>query len=112
MRRPIFQMLLVGLLITLPAIAATPQESGPRNVVLIVCDGLRWQEVFTGADATLMNGEAGGSWTPVSELREKYGADAPEARRARLLRLRGPRLPGRARRLPAPMRRCPSPYRL
>ena len=85
MRRPISQLLLVGLLITLPAFAAPPQKPQSRNVVLIVCDGLRWQEVFAGADASLMNGEAGGSWTPVSELREKYWADAPEARRARLL---------------------------
>ena len=24
---------------------------------------MRWQEVFTGADASLLNDEAGGSWT-------------------------------------------------
>ncbi len=34
-----------------------------RNVILVIADGVRWQEVFTGADATLLNGEAGGSWT-------------------------------------------------
>ena len=31
-----------------------------RNVLLITVDGLRWQEVFAGADATLMEKEAGG----------------------------------------------------
>ena len=31
-----------------------------RNVLLITVDGLRWQEVFGGADATLMDKDAGG----------------------------------------------------
>ena len=33
-----------------------------RNVVLIVSDGLRWQEIFTGADPTLLNEKNGGIW--------------------------------------------------
>ena len=33
-----------------------------RNVVLIVSDGLRWQEIFTGADPTLLNEKHGGIW--------------------------------------------------
>ncbi len=31
-----------------------------RNVILITVDGLRWQEVFGGADVTLMDKDAGG----------------------------------------------------
>ena len=31
-----------------------------QNVVLIVSDGLRWQEVFTGAEEDLLNDKAGG----------------------------------------------------
>jgi len=85
MRRPLSRAVLVALFIAYPVIAAPQRQPAPGNVVLIVCDGLRWQEVFTGADASLMNGEAGGSWTPVSELREKYWADAVVARRERLL---------------------------
>jgi len=55
-----------------------------QNVVLVVCDGLRWQEIFGGADPSLMNDSAGGSWTPRAELWRKYGADDPGQRRARL----------------------------
>ena len=45
-----------------PASAQTPAHLKTRNVVLIVSDGLRWQEIFTGADPTLMNSEHGGIW--------------------------------------------------
>src|SRR6202795_2354349 len=38
----------------------SPSESKTRNVVLIVVDGLRWQEVFKGPDNSLMNQEHGG----------------------------------------------------
>ena len=33
-----------------------------RNVVLIVSDGLRWQEIFSGADRSLMDSDHGGIW--------------------------------------------------
>jgi len=55
-----------------------------RNVVLIVCDGLRWQEIFTGADPGLLNEEAGGSWTPIPVLRAAYWSDDVAERRAKL----------------------------
>ena len=60
-----------------------PAASAPqtRNVVLIVCDGLRWQEVFSGADPLLLNEQAGGSWTPAPELRSRYWADDADQRR-------------------------------
>jgi hypothetical protein len=43
-----------------------------RTVVLIVSDGLRWQEIFTGAEADLLNDKEGGSWLPSDELRRRY----------------------------------------
>ena len=46
-------------------------------MILVIADGVRWQEVFTGADATLLNGEAGGSWTSSAELKAKYWDDDP-----------------------------------
>ncbi len=55
-----------------------------QNVVLIVSDGLRWQEVFTGADAGLLDDKAGGSWLSQAELRKRYWRADPEARRAAL----------------------------
>jgi len=39
------------------AVIATAEE--PQNVVLITIDGLRWQEVFGGADERLISGDAG-----------------------------------------------------
>jgi hypothetical protein len=62
-----------------PALAGKTQ-----NVVLIVSDGLRWQEVFTGADPTLLNEKAGGSWLAEKELRKRYWRESPDARRALL----------------------------
>ena len=52
-----------------------------RNVILVIADGVRWQEVFTGADPTLLNDKEGGSWTPVEELKRKYWHDDPRVRR-------------------------------
>ena len=55
-----------------------------QNVVLIVSDGLRWQEIFTGAEADLLNDKAGGSWMSDEDLRKRYWRDTPAARRAAL----------------------------
>jgi len=55
-----------------------------QNVVLIVSDGLRWQEIFTGAEEDLLNDKAGGSWMSEEELRKRYWRDTPAARRAAL----------------------------
>jgi hypothetical protein len=55
-----------------------------QNVVLIVSDGLRWQEVFTGADPSLLNAEAGGSWMGEEELRKRYWRENVDERRALL----------------------------
>jgi hypothetical protein len=52
-----------------------------QNVVLIVCDGLRWQEVFGGADPSLLNEAAGSGWTSEADLRRKYGANDGAKRR-------------------------------
>jgi hypothetical protein len=55
-----------------------------RTVVLIVTDGLRWQEVFTGADPTLLNEKDGGSWVSEEDLRKRYWSDDVAARRQML----------------------------
>jgi len=60
------------------------QNLKTKNVVLIVADGLRWQEIFTGADATLLNSEHGGIWAGADELRKEYWANTPAERRKRL----------------------------
>jgi len=85
------RILWAGLL--LAAGAAGAAESGtqplqPRlrteNVVLIVPDGLRWQEVFTGAEKALLNDKEGGSWLDDKTLLENFWRD-DLAERRRLL---------------------------
>ena len=55
-----------------------------RNVVLIVTDGLRWQEIFTGADASLLNSKYGGAWDKPDDLRKDFWRDDAAERRAAL----------------------------
>ncbi|HEX4240610.1 MAG TPA: alkaline phosphatase family protein [Steroidobacteraceae bacterium] len=63
--------------------AAMPAHAGKtRNVVLIVSDGLRWQEVFTGADEPLLDDKNGGSWVSEKDLRKRYWRADPTERRA------------------------------
>jgi hypothetical protein len=62
--------------------AQTPSRT--RNVVLIVADGLRWQEVFTGADPLLLNSESGGIWAKPDDLRREFWRDDVNERRKAL----------------------------
>jgi hypothetical protein len=55
-----------------------------RNVVLIVSDGLRWQEVFTGADPDLLDEKHGGIWASPERLRREFWNDDPTKRREML----------------------------
>jgi hypothetical protein len=75
--------LAAGLLPLLFAVAAFAAKT--QNVVLIVSDGLRWQEVFTGAEEDLLNDKAGGSWLSDEDLRKRYWRTTPGERRAALL---------------------------
>ncbi|MEO8351083.1 MAG: hypothetical protein ABI680_05090 [Chthoniobacteraceae bacterium] len=55
-------------------------------MILVTTDGFRWQDVFRGADETLMNEEGGG--IPASDLatvRRAFLAETPEQRREMLL---------------------------
>jgi hypothetical protein len=55
-----------------------------KNVFLIVSDGFRWQEVFTGAEEALMDKTNGGV-RDAKALREKFWRETAEARRQALL---------------------------
>jgi hypothetical protein len=55
-----------------------------RNVVLIVSDGLRWQEIFTGADPTLLNEANGGIWDAEKDLKREFWRSDPRERRKAL----------------------------
>ena len=53
------------------------------KVVLITLDGLRWEELFTGADPWLLNNR---DYTPDMEsVRARFWRDTPEARREALM---------------------------
>jgi hypothetical protein len=76
------EALAVGMLLLFGAAPAFAGKT--QTIVLIVSDGLRWQEIFTGADPTLLNDKAGGSWLAEPELRKRYWRDDIDARRAAL----------------------------
>jgi hypothetical protein len=65
------------------AIAAPSRAQTPKteNVVLIVSDGLRWQEIFRGAERALMSRSPGGV-SDTTALLAKYWRDDAADRRA------------------------------
>jgi hypothetical protein len=61
-------------------------ETKTRNVLLVTIDGLRWQEVFGGADAMLLNKADGGvPDNTIEELRREFWDDSAETRRKKLM---------------------------
>ncbi len=75
----------------LPLAAA---EARTRNLVLVTLDGLRWQELFTGIDAALMNEKETGM-RDAQALREQLWHADPRERRERLMPFFWKRLAGR-----------------
>ncbi len=59
------------------------QRAASQHVVLIITDGLRWQELFTGADSALLTKENGGVEDTLG-LREQFWRPTAEARRQAL----------------------------
>jgi hypothetical protein len=55
-----------------------------RNVLLITVDGLRWQEVFDGAEATLIDKEAGGV-KDVTAVKDRFQRETPHESRETLM---------------------------
>jgi hypothetical protein len=90
MIRPNVPALRLGVLLAaLVAVAASPslaQKPGLRgeNVFLVLIDGLRWQEVFAGAHAELMDKTSGGV-TNVEALKKAYWRETAESRRRTLM---------------------------
>jgi hypothetical protein len=60
------------------------RPSGPaENVILVLIDGLRWQEAFTGPEEALMGKDGGVA--DESALKKEYWRDTPEVRREVLM---------------------------
>ena len=54
-----------------------------QNLFIITIDGFRWQEIFNGADSTLINNE---NFTPdTATIKMMYWASTPEERRKKLM---------------------------
>src|SRR5437762_14194066 len=90
-RRGLFSVATLRLFVVLCALgslASRPQLQAAtlktQNVFLIITDGFRWQEVFTGAEEQLMTKETGGV-KATNELRKAFWRDTAEARREALL---------------------------
>ncbi len=83
--RSVLGVLVLALLACAPlAWADSPAPLKTRNVVLIVSDGLRWQEIFTGADAQLLNEKNGGIWDKEAALKREFWRDDVNERRKAL----------------------------
>ncbi|MDP3071712.1 MAG: alkaline phosphatase family protein [Opitutaceae bacterium] len=73
-------------LLSLFCAASLASAQPVKNVLLVTLDGLRWQEMFTGADELLLNKEHGGvADGALPALRRDYWADTPAARREKLM---------------------------
>ncbi len=78
MRRTFTILLLCGAALV-PVAGAAPHKT--RNVIFVMTDGYRWQELFHGADAALMNKEHGGIENPEPLKKQFWTADAQERRK-------------------------------
>jgi hypothetical protein len=67
-----------------PAALAKDRSLRTENVFLIISDGLRWQEVFRGAEEALLN-QTNGGVKNVEALRTNFWRSTPELRRSALL---------------------------
>lgn len=74
------------ILITPPCVPAQSTDSGRKtnNVVLIMTDGFRWQELFRGADPALMD-QADSPFADTAAIRAEFDGATAEARRRALL---------------------------
>lgn len=73
---------MIGIL-RVPARAEAEPARKAENVVVVTLDGMRWQEIFGGADETLMNDKQGVRDVPA--LKGRYGRDTAKARREALM---------------------------
>lgn len=76
----------LAVLLSTAATQADLSATGRRteNVILVLVDGLRWQEVFTGADEALLNKENGAIEKP-EPVKARFWRESPEARREILM---------------------------
>lgn len=65
--------------------SASVQAQQVRNVVVVMTDGMRWQEMFRGADTALLTPDRYYDKRDVSALQSRFLAAKPEERRMKLM---------------------------
>ena len=78
MKKHIFALLVISTIV----LASCTRDNDPR-LVIITFDGLRWQEVFEGADSALINNTSYVKDT--AALKEAFWRNTPEERRIALM---------------------------
>jgi hypothetical protein len=73
---------IVGVAIALASVSAQPARAPARNVVVITIDGLRWQEMFTGAGREYFKKEKSGE---PGAAEQRFWRETAGERRAALL---------------------------
>jgi len=79
---PMRLTLFIVLMLTPAALAGEPKRQ-TENVILVMSDGVRWQEMFGGADDELLNKERGGV-EKIEPLKKLFGTGTREQRREAL----------------------------
>jgi Type I phosphodiesterase / nucleotide pyrophosphatase len=83
-----FRILITLYLLFLSSIPTNAQQpSTPlktKHVFLLISDGLRWQEIFTGAEKDLLTTDHGGNWANKEYLQKEFWRETPEERRKAL----------------------------
>lgn len=82
-RLPLLTTFIV-LLIATPAFAQRPPTPQTQNLFVVTIDGMRWQEVFDGADPVLLEHRLGGV-KEVKQTKARYGRETLDGRRQALM---------------------------
>jgi hypothetical protein len=73
------------LALTTPTTASSQRQPRTQNVILVVTDGFRWQEMFGGADSLLMFGDPRVVGEDTAGIRRRFWRATPSERRQVLL---------------------------
>jgi len=79
----VFAMIFLLFIVSGDIVAASSLKT--RNVVLITLDGVRVQDFFGGLDSVIDEHDSKQIYSDMVAMRERFGAETPEARRALLM---------------------------
>jgi hypothetical protein len=78
--------LFIAVLMVFASASSLPraQSNHADNIILVTLDGVRWQEIFSGMSAALLNEKEGGVRNAAT-IEQRFGGTTGEARRRRLM---------------------------